>query len=125
VFPAGAFAVAVEPVRDYDKSTKEVMVQARDDDGLLLWSVEILDADPSARASDRSVKVKVAAPVQPVLPEEMAGTPFRPVEFDGLWVRPYVNSSTGRLAYSFSAKGFHAPQVGVKAAAAGKSGAAA
>lgn len=114
VFPHGAFAVAVEPVRDFDKSTREHAVQARDKEtGVPVWSVEVLDADPEARASERSVKVKIAADHAPTLPDLMAGTPFRPVEFEGLRVRPYVNGQ-GRLAYSFNATALHGPNAGVK-----------
>ena len=117
VFPHGAFAVAVEPVRDFDKSTREHTVQARDKEtGVLVWSVEVLDADPDARASERSVKVKIAADHQPELPDLMAGTPFRPVEFEGLRVRPYVNGQ-GRLAYSFNATTVRGPNAGGKPAA--------
>jgi len=47
----------------------------------------------------------------------MAGTPFRPVEFEGLRVRPYVNSQ-GRLAYSFNASAMRGPNAGGKPAAA-------
>jgi hypothetical protein len=121
VFPHGAFAVAVEPVRDFDKSTREHAVQARDKEtGVPVWSVEVLDADPEARASERSVKVKIAADQPPTLPDLMAGTPFRPVEFDGLRVRPYVNGQ-GRLAYSFNATALHGPNAGAKPTAAANS----
>jgi hypothetical protein len=93
---------------DFDKSSKEHKVQARDKiTGDLMWSVALYDADPEARHADRSIKVKIAAAVQPVLPEALPGMPFRSVEFDGLMVRPYVNGS-GRLAYSFSARGIKA-----------------
>jgi hypothetical protein len=50
VFPFGAYLVGeVGPVFDFDKSTKDSKVQQVDkDSGLLLWSVEVLDADPEA-----------------------------------------------------------------------------
>jgi hypothetical protein len=67
------------------------------------------------------VKVKLAAPVRPVPPAGTEGVPFRPVEFDGLVVTPYVaTTATGRarLAYSFRAAGMRAPGPrAVKAAA--------
>ncbi|TQM72274.1 hypothetical protein FHX41_6071 [Actinomadura hallensis] len=102
VFPYGAFVKGgVEPVRDFDRSTRENFVQARDKDtGELVWSVEVLDADPESKGT---FKVKLMAPVQPIIPEAPAGFPFVPVEFDGLAVTPYVNSGTGRLAYSLKA----------------------
>ncbi|MFS2291443.1 MAG: plasmid replication, integration and excision activator [Actinomadura sp.] len=102
VFPYGAFVKGgVEPVRDFDRSTRDSFVQARDrDTGELVWAVEVLDADPESKGT---YKVKLSAPVQPVLPQAPAGFPFVPVEFEGLEVTPYVNSGTGRLAYSLKA----------------------
>lgn len=115
VFPHGAYVVSeVEPVRDFDKSTRERPVQATDkESGQLVWSVSVLDADPDARKDAKTVTVKLSAPVQPVPPEAMAGLPFRPVEFDGLTVTPYVNDNGGRarIAYSFRATGMRAPQI--------------
>jgi hypothetical protein len=116
VFPHGAYVVSeVEPVRDFEKSTRERPVQATDrESGQLVWSVSVLDADPDARKDAKTVTVKISAPVQPVPPEAMAGLPFRPVEFDGLTVTPYVNDNGGRarIAYSFRATGMRAPQLG-------------
>ena len=71
-----------------------------------LWVIEVIDPDPQART--RAVKVKVAAPVQPVIPAGPPGSPFVPVEFTGLTVTPYVNQA-GRLAYSLKATGIRAP----------------
>lgn len=68
--------------------------------------VEVIDADQTARA--RTVKVKVAAQVQPVLPNGPAGSPFVPVEFTGLTVTPYVTQA-GKLGYSLKATGIRAP----------------
>lgn len=115
VFPHGCFVVGeVEPVRDFDRSTKETAVQAVDrDSGLPVWQVDVIDADPEAR--EKSVRVKVLAPVQPVPPAAAAGVPFRPVEFDNLTATPYVATSQmgrARLAWSLKATGMHAPKVG-------------
>ena len=116
VFPHGAYVVSeVEPVRDFDKSAPGRPVQAADkESGLPVWSVSVLDADPDARRSDKTVTVKIAATVQPVPPETAAGVPFRPVEFDGLTVTPYVIESGGRprVGYSLRATGMRAPTVG-------------
>ena len=113
VFPHGAFVVSeVEPVRDFDKSAPGRPVQQNDkESGLPVWSVSVLDADPEARRADKTVTVKIAATHQPVPPEAAAGLPFRPVEFDGLTVTPYVqeNGSRPRVAYSFRAAGMRAP----------------
>ncbi|HEY8524246.1 MAG TPA: hypothetical protein VIL48_04735 [Acidimicrobiales bacterium] len=113
VFPHGCYVVGeVEPVRDFDRSTKDTAVQAVDKEtGLPVWSVDVIDADPEAR--DKSVRVKVLSPVQPVPPEPAPGVPFRPVEFEGLTATPYVTttaSGRGRLAWSFKATGMAAPK---------------
>ena len=111
VFSHGAYLVSdVEPVRDFDKSQPGAPVQAVDKEtGLLMWAVSVLDADPDARKDVKTVTVKIAAPHQPVPPEAMAGMPFRPVEFDGLTVTPYVDDKRGRVAYSYRATGMRAP----------------
>lgn len=107
VFPVGAFATKVEAVNDFEASKAGQQVQARDRvSGLPMWVVTVSDPDPEAR--EGSVKVKIPAAVAPVLPEELPGLPFRPVEFDGMTVTPWVNGS-GRLAYSFRAAGLRAP----------------
>ncbi|MGH3905452.1 MAG: plasmid replication, integration and excision activator [Pseudonocardiaceae bacterium] len=117
VFPAGAFVVGdVEAVRDFDKSTPERFVQAKDKEtSELVWSVPVLDADESAPKSAKTVVVKISAPVQPVPPEAVAGLPFRPVEFDGMTVTPYVDDKRNRVAYSLRARAMRAPAKGVKA----------
>ncbi|MEU7811472.1 plasmid replication, integration and excision activator [Pseudonocardia sp. NPDC049154] len=118
VFPHGAYVVSeVEAVRDFDKSSQGRPVQQLDkESGLPVWSVSVLDADPDARRADKTVVVKLAATHQPVPPETLAGMPFRPVEFDGLTVTPYVQENGGRprVAYSFRATAMRAPTVGHK-----------
>ena len=121
VFPGGAYAAGpVEKVRDFERSRKDEVIQQTDkDSGLPLWVVEVIDADPEAR--QRTVKVKVAAQVQPVLPPAPPGSPFTPVEFDGLTVTPYTDSGrcqgkgkcAARQAYSLKATGVRAPSRGV------------
>ena len=112
VFPHGCFMVGeVDPVRDFDRSTKETAVQAVDrDSGLPVWQVDVVDADPDAR--DKTVRVKILAPVQPVPPASAPGVPFRPVVFDDLIATPYVSTPSvgrARLAWSFKAKGMRPP----------------
>ena len=55
VFPYGAYAVGeVTQVKDYDRSTREVPVQATDQEtGLPVWSVDVVDADPEAKKATR------------------------------------------------------------------------
>jgi hypothetical protein len=126
VFPYGAYVVSeVAPVRDFDKSTRERMVQQLDkESGLPVWSVSVLDADPNARKSDKTVTVKIAAPHQPVPPAPAEGMPFAAVEFDMLTVTPYLDDKRGRVAYSFRAREMRAPIVG-KAGRSSSTGAAA
>ena len=117
MFPDGAFAAGgFEMVRDFDRSQGDRVVQQVDKHtGLPLWVVEVIDADPEAR--QRTVKVKVAAQVQPVLPSAAPGSPFTAVEFEGLTATPYVDSGrcqgkgkcTARQAYSLKATGVRAP----------------
>jgi hypothetical protein len=123
VFPDGAYAAgSFEMVRDFDRSTADRLVQQTDkDSGLPLWVVEVIDAQESAR--QRTVKVKVAAQVQPVLPPPAPGSPFTAIEFEGMTATPYVDASrchakdTGkcgaRVAYSFKATGVRAPSRGI------------
>jgi hypothetical protein len=123
VFPDGAYtAGGIEMVRDFDRSTADRLVQQADKDtGLPLWVVEVIDAQETAR--QRTVKVKIAAQVQPVLPPPAPGSPFTAVEFDGMTATPWVDSSrcpgdgkhkcAARLAYSFKATGVRAPSRGI------------
>jgi hypothetical protein len=125
VFSHGCFVVGeVQAMRDFDRSTREQAVQAVDrDTGVLVWTVDVVDADPDAR--ERTVRVKITAPVQPVPPETAAGVPFRPVEFDGLTATPYVQtlaSGRGKLTWSFKATGMHAPKAAPVGAGNGKAG---
>jgi hypothetical protein len=113
VFPFGAYLVGeVGPVFDFDKSSKDLKVQQVDkDSGLLLWSVEVLDADPEAGKKSKTVTVKLAARVQPVPPEALPGLPFRPVVFQGLSALPYIDDAGkfSRIVWSFKAEAMTAP----------------
>jgi hypothetical protein len=111
LFPHGLGVVsAVSSLDDFDASTRENRVQARDkDSGLPLWSVDVIDFDPAAR--ERTFKVKIAAAVQPVPPEAVAGTPVRPVLLEGLTVTPYIKDGKfPKIAYSLRATGLAAPK---------------
>ena len=112
VFPAGAFVTGdVEPVRDFD-AKGSMPVQKKDKlTGLPMWQVSVHDADPNARGAAKAVKVMVLDERQPVPPPLLDGLPFRPVEFDGLTVTPYVAEGQGRprVAYSIRARVMRAP----------------
>jgi hypothetical protein len=125
VFPHGCYVVGeVQAMRDFDKSTREQAIQAVDrDTGELVWTVDVVDADPDAR--ERTVRVKITAAHQPVPPETAPGVPFRPVEFEGLTATPYVAtlaSGRGKLTWSFRASGMRAPKGAPVGAGNGKAG---
>ncbi len=88
------------PVEDFDKLT-----------GLPIHVIRVMDADPAVRKGQAEVTVKLASPVEPVLPPELPGTPFHPVVFEGLTVTPYVKEGQGRprVAFSLRATAMHAP----------------
>ena len=127
VFAFGAYLVGeVGPVFDFDRSTKDLKVQQVDkDNGMLLWSVEVLDADPEAGKKSKTVTVKLAAKVQPVPPEALPGLPFRPVVFQGLTALPYIDDAGkfSRIVWSFKADAMTAPAKTSTPAAAGKAAA--
>lgn len=112
MFPHGAFAMGVQPLVDFDASTREHKVQARDKEtGIFVYVVDVVDADPEAR--ERTFKVKVVADVEPQLPEPIPGTPLHPVALEGLTVTPYlkdVGNGRQRIAYSLRASGLTAPR---------------
>ena len=105
VFPHGVYLTGgFEPVRDFDASKANGrFVHSLDKlTGLPLWQADLIDPDPEAR--DKTIRVKIAAADQPVLPAPTPAAPFIPVELTGLMVTPYV-SQAGRLAYSLRAAG--------------------
>jgi hypothetical protein len=114
LFPHGCGVVsAVTPLSDYERSTQENPVQARDKEtGLLMWSVDVIDFDPDAR--ERTFKVKIAAEVQPVPPEVVPGTPVRPVYLERLQMTPYIKEGGFRpkIAYSLKCTGLATPKSG-------------
>ena len=112
-FPHGAYVCGpVEQVNDFDKSTRDNPVQQLDkESGKRVWQVPVVDADPEARKGQHEVTVKVVADHQPVPPETVGDTPFRPVEFEGLTITPWLDDrgNRPRIAYSFKATGMRAP----------------
>lgn len=128
VFPHGAYLVSeVQQVVDFDRSTREMRYQQTDKDtGLLLWQVDVLDADPEAKRSSRAVSVKIAAKVQPVPPANESEGPFTPVVFQGLTALPYVEAvseSFSRIAWSFRAETMHSTKPAGGGSSTGRSSA--
>jgi hypothetical protein len=104
VFPAGVFLKGpVSPVWDFERSTKDARVQAVDVNkagegtGLLLWEATFVDGDADASKAETAIKVKFAAKVQPVPPENKTPFPFTPVEFVGLTALPYIDDTGQRV----------------------------
>ena len=126
-FPEGLYAFVtteVKPARDFDKSTRETLVQQIDrDTELPVWLFDVMDADPNAEGKNKVITIRILSEHKPTLPEAPPGLPFRPVDFEGLTGTPYVDSQrcTGersgaphrcraRLAWSFRATGVVAPK---------------
>jgi hypothetical protein len=117
VFPHGALCLGVEPVRDFDAKGDDK--QARDrDSGQRLWQARVLDLDPEAGrfGSSREVKIKIAAPHQPVPPESTVPGYPPAVEFTGVTLTPYVDQQRkctdrcrARLAWSVRAESMTTP----------------
>ncbi|MET7461265.1 hypothetical protein ABZS51_12825, partial [Nonomuraea sp. NPDC005501] len=63
--------------------------------------VAVMDGDPTLKPAQKTVAVKILAPVQPVPPAPIPGLPFTPVEFNAISVTPYVNAA-GRLTAWFA-----------------------
>ncbi|QIM22009.1 plasmid replication, integration and excision activator [Phycicoccus sp. HDW14] len=113
VFPHGAYIVSpVTAVLDFEQSTREVKVQQADKaTGELIWSMDVLDADPEAPKKSKTVSIKFLAKVQPVPPANDSASPFTPVEFEGLTALAYIDDSgnRSRIAWSFRAEAMHSP----------------
>jgi hypothetical protein len=110
VFPHGVGLVGgIAALDDFNASTKENRVQARDKDtGLPMWTVDVMDFDPDAR--ERTFKIKIASAVQPVPPDAIPGAPVRPVVLEGLSITPYIKEGTRpKIGYSLRCTGLAAP----------------
>jgi hypothetical protein len=117
VFPSGAYAAGkCEALRDFDRSTGDRVVQQIDKaTNLPVWVIEVIDPQEGTR--QLTVKVKIVAEYQPVLPSPSPASPFTAIEFEGLTVTPYVDSTRcqgkgkcgARQGYSLKATGVCAP----------------
>jgi hypothetical protein len=68
-----------------------------------VWSIQV--TDPSAKGKNTGQVVKMAADVQPVPPQAIPGTPFRPAVFEHMSAVPYVRD--GWVSYTLWAKEMH------------------
>jgi hypothetical protein len=113
VFGHGAYLNSeVMPVFAYEDGKK--MGQAvHPVSGERMWSVTVIDGDPELKAADKAVTVKLVSNVQPVPPNSVPGSPFTPVEFTEMEVKPYVGDAgfsggKGRLKWTIVARGMAA-----------------
>jgi hypothetical protein len=132
VFPAGALCLGVEPATDFEKRGQGDDQLRDKETGERVWLVKVLDLDEAAGkfGASKEVKVKVAAPVQPVPPASMIPGYPPAVGFTGVTLTPYVDSQrckTGgptsakckaRLAWSIRATAMTEPQPAAKPKAA-------
>ena len=74
---ASLFACSLSALGEVSKVTvykSEPPVQEPDKgSGLPLWQVDVMDADPNAWKELRTFRVKIAAEVEPVLPDPIPG----------------------------------------------------
>jgi hypothetical protein len=94
-FPCGALFLGVEPATDFERrGTGDDQVRDKDT-GQRVWVVKVMDLDPEAGKFGRSneVKVKIPAPVQPIPPSPSVPGYPPSVEFVGLTVTPYADST--------------------------------
>lgn len=85
--------------------------QATDDQGRLLWTVQVTLIDEQNKQSD-TAKVTLPSTIEPDV------TFMAPVAFDGLWLAPYSNNGQG-VGMSYSSNGILSdkPRSSSKAAA--------
>src|ERR671939_466955 len=111
VFPQGCVLVpgSIAEAIDYDDSGRSG--QARDKlTGEPVWQCRVMDQDPALGSRSRETVVKITADRMPTSP---VGDAWLPVEFTGLTVTPYVDSSRckgqgrcgARVAFSLRATG--------------------
>ncbi|GIH10318.1 hypothetical protein Rhe02_83850 [Rhizocola hellebori] len=109
VFPHGAYLNSeVMPVFAYEDG-KKLGQAVHPETGERIWSVTVIDGDPELKAAQKAVTVKLIAGVQPVPPAAVPGSPFTPVEFTDMVVKPYVAESgfgggRGRLTWTIQAR---------------------
>jgi hypothetical protein len=90
--------ISVERARDYNNGKPKDAVDPIS--GKPMYAVQV--TDPSAKGKNTGQVIKMAVDLQPIPPEAIAGTPFRPAIFDDISVVPYVRD--GWIAYTLWAK---------------------
>jgi hypothetical protein len=98
VFPQGCCVMSVERARDYNNGKPKDAVDPVS--GKPVYAIQV--TDPSAKGKNTGQVVKMAVDVQPVPPEAIPGTPFRPAVFADMSAVPYVRD--GWISYTLWAK---------------------
>jgi hypothetical protein len=114
-FPHGCCLVpdSITEAMDYDEATRTRSPSRDKYTGQPVFQVRVSDLDPELAGRSREVVIKILADKMPVPPTRV---PFEPVEFEGLTVTPYVDSSRcqgkgtcyARVAFSLRATGIKA-----------------
>lgn len=98
VFPQGCYVMSVERAKDYNNGKPKDAVDSVS--GKPVYAIQV--TDPSAKGKNTGQVVKMAVDVQPVPPEAIPGTPFRPAIFNDMSAVPYVRD--GWVSYTLWAK---------------------
>jgi hypothetical protein len=101
VFPQGCYVMSVERASDYNNGKPKPAVDSISNKPI--WAIQV--TDPSAKGKNTGQVVKMAVEVQPVPPEAIPGTPFRPAIFEEMSAVPYVRD--GWVSYTLWAKHMH------------------
>ncbi len=108
VFPFGAYLNSeVTPIAQYDDNGNKQGQAVHPQTGEPMWTVTVIDADPSVKPAQKAVAVKIASRYQPVPPNAPPDSPFTPVEFVDMAVTAYLTDGFGgrqRIAWSIQAR---------------------
>jgi hypothetical protein len=120
VFSQGCYVMSVERASDYNNGKPRPAVDSISNKPV--WAIQV--TDPSAKGKNTGQVVKMAADVQPVPPEAIPGTPFRPAVFEEMSAVPYVRD--GWVSYTLWAKEMRSalPATGGRTANQNKTGGA-
>ena len=115
VFPDGCYLVpgSISEAQDYDEKTKTRSPAKDKVTGTRVFQCRVVDMDPELEGRSRETVVKILAER---MPSPTTRTPFEKVEFEGLQVTPYVDTSRcqgrgrcgARIAFSLRATGIKA-----------------
>jgi hypothetical protein len=115
VFPHGCHLVpdSIIEAQDYDEATGQRSPAVDKHTGKPVFQCRVVDMDPELEGRSRETVVKILAERMPNPPTR---APFETVEFEGLQVTPYVDTSRcqgrgrcgARIAFSLRATGIKA-----------------